>query len=384
MPLSKRFSLIGFCFILFIFLFSCKASRHAGYTDQKDLASLIKKLKKRGDDFAVVQDIRQLYSEAHYKGQVRLQNYQFEPAPARWDKVIPELQSLQQMYDLIMGNAFAFRQVQPVNYSARLMSARDSAAADYYGYANTLKTGNSRRQNRMAYEAFGKVLNYVTDYRDVRTRMNELYNASIVHVLINPVEYDILGWGFNSLPVFNSRTMDLQSRLIQDLGGQSANGIPARFYTPAQLRTSSTPPDLVADMIWRNVQMNNPVSNYRSYNRSRQVEYGRDSANRPMYTTVYATINIEERRLEATGSLHLLMNDISTRNQIVWDQLPASFQHTQEFASYTGDRRALNNQDWALINNRNQQTPTKGEVLAGLLENVYQRLQNRIRQASNW
>ncbi len=384
MPKPKYFSHIGFCFVLFVLLFSCKASRHAGYSDQKDLASLMKRLKKRGDDFAVVQDIRQLYSEAHYKAQLRLQNYQLEAIPERWDKVIPELQSLQQMYDMILGDAFAFRQVQPVNYSVRLISARDSAAADYYSYASGLQTGNSRRQNKVAYEAFRKVLNFVSDYRDVRMRMNELYNASIVHVLINPVEYDILGWGFNSLPVFNSRTMDLQSRLIQDLGGQSANGVPARFYTPAQLRMSSTAPDLVADMIWRNVQIINPVSNYRSYNRSRQVEYGKDSANRPMYTTVYATVNIEERRLEATGSLHLLMNDISTRNQIVWDQLPASFQHTQEFASYTGDRRALNNQDWALINNRNQRTPTNGEILAGLLENVYQRLKNRIRQASDW
>ena len=384
MSLSKRFSHIGFCFILIALFFSCTTSRHAGYSDQKDLASLMKKLKKRGDDFALLEEIRRLYSEAHYKGQVRLQNHQLQPTLEKWDNVIEELQSLQQMYELILGNSFAFRQVQPVNYSARLITARDSAAADFYSYANALKTGDSRRQNKVAYEAFRKALNFVSDYRDVRIRMNELYNASIVHVLINPVEYDILGWGFNSLPVFNSRTLDLQSRLIQDLGGQSANGVPARFYTPAQLRMSSTAPDLVADMIWRNVQIINPVSNYRSYNRSRQVEYGKDSANRPMYTTVYATVNIEERRLEATGSLHLLMNDISTRNQIVWDQLPASFQHTQEFASYTGDRRALNNQDWALINNRNQRTPTNGEVLAGLLENVYQRLQNRIRQASDW
>jgi hypothetical protein len=384
MPTLKSFVNTVFSFLLFIVLFSCNASRHAGYSDQKDLSSLIKKLKKRGEDMSIVEEIRQVYSEAHYKAQVRLQNHQIELAPGKWDQLIPELESLQQMYEIILGNSFAFRQVQPVNYSARIISARDSAAADYYSFASALRTGGSRRQNKIAYEAFRNVLNYVSDYRDVRTRMNELYNASIVHVLINPVEYDILGWGFNSLPVFNSRTMDLQSRLIQDLGGQSANGVPARFYTPAQLRMSSTAPDLVADMIWRNVQINNPVSNYRSYNRSRQVENGRDSANRPMYTTVYATVNIEERRLEASGSLHLLMNDISTRNQIAWDQLSASFQHTQEFASYTGDRRALNNQDWALINNRNQRTPTNGEVLAGLLENVYQRLQNRIRQASDW
>jgi hypothetical protein len=228
------------------------------------------------------------------------------------------------------------------------------------------------------------VLKFVTDYRDTRTRMNALYEASIIHVLINPVEYDMLGWGFNSLPVYNSRTMDLQSRLIQDLGGQSANSLPARFYTPIQLRQSSAAPDLVADLVWRNIQINNPVSNYRSYSRSKQVETGRDTANRPVYTTIYATVSIEERRLEASGNLHLLVNELSSRSQIIWEQLPANFQHTQEYASYSGDRRALTNQDWALINNRNQRTPTTGEVLAGLLENVYQPLQNRIRRAADW
>ena len=384
MNFSLRFTILSSFIIVLFVLSSCRGSRHAGYSDQKDLTSLIKRLNKRGDDWNVIQDIRQVYSEAHYKGQVRLQNYQLEPAPEKWDKLIPELQSLQRMYDIILGNAFAFRQVQPTNYSARLLSARDSAASDYYDYASLLQTGANRRQNRIAYEAYGKVLKFVTDYRDTRTRMNALYEASIIHVLINPVEYDMLGWGFNSLPVYNSRTMDLQSRLIQDLGGQSANSLPARFYTPIQLRQSSAAPDLVADLVWRNIQINNPVSNYRSYSRSKQVETGRDTANRPVYTTIYATVSIEERRLEASGNLHLLVNELSSRSQIIWEQLPANFQHTQEYASYSGDRRALTNQDWALINNRNQRTPTTGEVLAGLLENVYQPLQNRIRRAADW
>jgi hypothetical protein len=215
--------------------------------------------------------------------------------------------------------------------------------------------------------------------------MNELYQSSIVNVLINPVAYDVLGLGLNSLPVFNGRTMDVQSRLIQDLGGQSANRIPARFYTPLQLLQVNDKPQLVADMVWRNIQINNPVSNYSSYNRSKQIEFGKDSANRPIYRTIYATVNVEERRLDATGTLHLLINDIGTRNQVVWDQFQATFTRTNEIATYTGDKRALTNQDWTLINNsRNMMMPTNGEIIAELMENVYERLQNRIRGAANW
>lgn len=374
-----------FLICLISLLFSCSGSRHAGYSDQKDLASLIKRLKKRGDDPVVLQDIRQLYAEAHYKSEIRLQGYYLNNGLSRWETIIPELESLQKMHDIILNSAYAYSNVKPVNYLQQINASRDSAASDYYQYASQLNTGVSRSQNREAYNAYARVLNYKSNYLDSRTRMNELYNSSIINVLVNPVEYDMLGWGLNSFPVFNGRAMDVQSRLIQDLGGQSANSIPARFYTPLQLRQSNESPKLVTDMVWRNVQINNPVSNFRSYNRSKQIEFGKDSANRPVYRTIYATVNIEERRIEATGTLHLLINDISIRSQILWDQLYATYTNTTEIATYTGDRRALTNNDWTLINNsRNSLTPTTGEILAALMENIYQRLQNRIRQTANW
>jgi hypothetical protein len=97
MNFSLRFTILSSFIIVLFVLSSCRGSRHAGYSDQKDLTSLIKRLNKRGDDWNVIQDIRQVYSEAHYKGQVRLQNYQLESAPEKWDKLIPELQSLQRM-----------------------------------------------------------------------------------------------------------------------------------------------------------------------------------------------------------------------------------------------------------------------------------------------
>jgi len=368
-----------------ILFFSCRGSRSVGYSDQKDLNSLIKRLDKRGDDPVVLQDIRSVYDNARFKALVRLQNYSIESAPGKWDKIVPELQSLQQMHNIILKNSYAYRNVKPANYNAWLLSARDSAAADYYAYAEQISGNQSRSNKRRMYDAYAQALTFVPDYLDARNRMTELYQSSILQVLINPVQFDFIGWGLNSLPLINRRMDDLHARLIQDLGGQSARSVPARFYNPFQLRQDGIRPDLVADMIWRNVQIDQPGTSGRNYNRSKQIETGRDTANRPLYTTVYATVYINEQSLQARGSLHLLINDVSTRNQIVWDQYPAEYSYVYETATYTGDRRALTDRDWTLINrNRYQQLPNRGEIYAEMFERVFNNIQNRIQRTASW
>ena len=104
-----------------------------------------------------------------------------------------------------------------------------------------------------------------------------------------------------------------------------------------------------------------------------------------MYQTVYATVYITQRELTATGEMNVIITEVATRNQLAWDRLPANYRFNYEFARYTGDQRALDNNDWSIINNnRNQQLPRREEVMSEMVRDIYQNLLGRIRNAVDW
>jgi hypothetical protein len=55
----------------------------------------------------------------------------------------------------------------------------------------------------------------------------------------------------------------------------------------------------------------------------------------------------------------------------------------EEVATYSGDRRALSNNDWALINN-NFNLPGREDILNRLYRNIYPQVKNRIINEVDW
>lgn len=379
--MNKIFTLF---FLITVILLGC--SRGAYKSEQKDLNTLIKRLNKRGGDEKVIADIQSVYQPALQKAQQNISNYRSEAAPQKWDKMIPQMQAMQQMFDLINTNLYAVRMVKPVNFYRNIVEAKDSAADDYYNYGMLYFEKEGRENSKRAYDAFSRTTNYVAGYKDASQKMQEAFNRSIIHVLINQIQYDDYGfnsnWNWNN---YNSRDQQLQRQIIRDLGGRSNKNTPAYFYEEWDLRRENRAPDLVVDLVWRNMRFDIPRDRTRSYNRSKQVETGRDTANKPIYQTITATVFVTERYLEATADMNIIFTDAVRRTQVDWQTIPANYRNSFEFATYNGDRRALENSDWTLINrNQNQTMPTSDEAFNEMMRNVYNDMINRIRRITNW
>jgi hypothetical protein len=56
----------------------------------------------------------------------------------------------------------------------------------------------------------------------------------------------------------------------------------------------------------------------------------------------------------------------------------------QESATFSGDRRAVSQADWDLINNGGYNAPGKEEILVELYKKIYPMVLSQIRQAVNW
>jgi len=374
-----------FLLLAVITLFTA-CSKGAYKSETKDLNTLIKRLTKKGSDDKILADIRSVYEPALQRAQQNMSNYRYDAAPQKWDKIIGEMQAIQQMFDIINTNQYAMRMIKPVNFYRNIVEAKDSAAADYYNYATDYFERGGRDNWKIAYNAYNNAGNYVPNYKDSKQKMQEAFDKSLVYVLVNQIQYDGVGfgnsWNWNN---YNNRDQQLQSQIIRDLGGRSNRNIPAYYFNEWDLRRENRGPDLVIDLVWRNMRTDQPRDRNRNYNRSKQVETGRDTANKPIYQTVTATVYVTERILEANADMNLIFTDAVNRSQIDWQTIPASFRTTVEFATYTGDRRALESSDWTLINrNQNQQAPNREEVFERMMQNIYNDVLNRIRRVTSW
>ena len=371
-------------FVLFIISsVSCRSTRTI--TQEQDLNSLINRLNRKGSDAQVMADILTVYNNAYAKASQRLFNFQYDPVPAKWNHLIAELESLHRMYEIINRNLYAMRTVKPVNVYPRLMATRDSAANDFYLYAADQMLLHTRQGNREAFYGFDKAQQYVPNYRDAAVRMKEAFDKSIVQVLVNNFEYDGMGMGNFGWSSFNGRDRQYHSNLMRDLGGQGSNSIPVRFYDQYEMRRNGKSPDYVVDLVWRNIRFDQSPDRNRTYNRSKKIETGKDTANKPIYTNVVATVFVTERELSATGDLNVIITNTDSREQVLWDRLPSNYRFMIDYARFTGDKRALDDSDWNLINrNQNQPLPSRDEAMGELIRRVYDQTVNRIRNTVNW
>lgn len=377
---------LPFIVLLFIISFaSCRGSKYSTKSDEKDLATLVKRLNKKGGDDNVIADLQEVYGNAREKSNGRLANYRYLAAPQKWDNIIPEMEGLQRMYETISKSAYALRLVNPENIYPRLIAAKDSAASDYYEYGMQQLNQQSREHSKEAYYAFQKTIRYVPNYRDAKLLMRNAYERSIVQVLVNYIQYDDFAfnnWNWNQ---YSSNDRMTHSNLLRDLGGTTAAYIPARFFDEYTLRRENRAPDIVVDLVWRNLHFDYPRDRTRSYSRSKQIETGRDTANKPIYQTVNATVQVTERELTANADMNLIITDAASRMQLRWDRLPADYRYTYEFADYSGDKRALDTNDWTMINrNRNQPMPSKEDAMTEMMRKVYNDLVNRIKTTVSW
>ncbi|MBK7433009.1 MAG: hypothetical protein IPI66_03315 [Chitinophagaceae bacterium] len=215
--------------------------------------------------------------------------------------------------------------------------------------------------------------------------MNEAYQAAIVEVLINPVADRTFffnnSWGSYGTNYSNEY---FQQTLIRELGGVNANRYPARFYTEWDLGRIRVIPDLVVNLTLRNLDIPRPSTQNYSRNSSRQVSVGKDSSGRDIYQNVYATVNIARSSFTARVEMEVNITDAATRKTVSTNTYREDYSWQEENATYTGDQRALSDQDWNLVNNRRFDEPRKEDVLNELYRRIYPQVKNRIANVVSW
>ncbi len=375
-------------FAIAVFIFSsCKTSKD--YLSKSDndntLFDAVKALKKRSSDTTAINALPVLYDLAQQRHLKKINNYSSSREITRWDKIINEYTTLQEMYDAINEVDAASRIVTATNYQHIIYDLKQQAAEDHYAQAIIFLDKPGRDDARKAYNYFKKIDKWIPDYKDSKQRMDEAYQNAIVNVQVNPVQDNSFffntGWGNYG---YNYSNEYFQQTLVRELGGKNSSRYPARFYTDWEARRDNVQPDWVVDLTLRNMNIPRPYSNTYSRNARKQIETGRDTSGKPIYQTVYATVNITRQSFTANAEMEVNISDVVNHKTISNISFREDYRWQEEYATYNGDSRALDANDWALINNNHYNEPRKEDVLNELYRKIYPQAKNRIIYAVDW
>jgi hypothetical protein len=379
----KKFIPISIAIILFA---ACKTSKDylLRSDEDKTLYDVVKKLNKQSSDADATAALPIVYKQVQQRHLKKVATYNTYNEISKWDKLYTEYNILQNMYDAIDNSPAARKIVSPANYYNEISDIKQSAAQDYYQLGENYLQRNTRENAKTAYSAFKKSDNWVKDFKDTKAKMDEAYNSSIVNVLINPVQDNSFffntGWGNTG---YNYSNEYFQQNLIRDLGGKYATRYPARFYTEWEARRDNIEPDWVVDLTLRNMDIPRPTIYNYSRNVSKQIQNGKDTSGKPIYQTVNATMSIQKQSFNARAQMDVNIVEVGSRKNIAFNSYTDNYNWLEEKATFTGDRRALSDNDWALVNN-NFNNPTREDILNRLYRNIYPQVKNRITNEVDW
>ncbi len=368
-----------------VLLVSCGAPKfQASYTEDKPLYKAVNELVKHPDNVKAQNDLKELYALSVERHEQAVAVYRTSTDEKRWDKMLSELNALQQMYTSAQSVPALLKLVQPNNYLQELQNIREEAAGYFYNKGNNLLAANSREQNLQANEAFRKTNYYVNGYKDAKELIAESYERSVVNVVVNRIEDDNLFFNTWGNTGFRYRPEDYQESLVRELGGRNANIVPARFYTDRDADRENIDADWTVDVRWRNIDANASVPYQFTRNVSRSIEVGKDTTGKAVYKTVYATLRITRRTFTVNGALDYRVNDVVNNKSVDQGLLSQNLSWDDSYATYTGDSRALDNNDWLLVRNRNSNFgPSKEEILNTLMKRIYPDLRLRLERATS-
>jgi hypothetical protein len=305
---------------------------------------------------------------------------------ARWDRIISEYGKLQNAYDAIINSTPAFRLVTPQNYSTELLEAKQRAAEQYYIEGLRYSNMDGRDNAKKAYDYFERSNKYIPGFKDAVELMDIAYQSAIVNVVINPVQdnsyFNNSGWGSSG---YNYSNDYFQQTLVRELQTSNNNNkFAARFYSDWELTRDNIQPDWAVDLRLRDMNIPYPTNYNYSRNRSAQVQNGTDTSGKPIYKTVYATVNVQRQSFTASANMEVSITDLHTRKSISFRNYRDDYRWQEEKANYSGDSRALNNDDWAVINNNNYNTPRREDILSELYRKIYPQVKSSITYAVGW
>jgi hypothetical protein len=375
--MKKLYTLV---FLFLPFIFSCKSASKAyeqgDYVNAVERA--IKKLQKNPADYEAKELLQRSYKFAAERHEDQIRILSNSSSERKWEQMLNEYNSLQRLYNLVRQTPSAASAVKAQDYSTYIETYKDKAAEVHYEKGLKWLEEETKHGYREAYHEFRTALHFKPDDFDLKKQMQEAFDAALVRVVLLPI--DAMGGNYYySNGSYQMR--NFQDQLIRNLNYHTNNSF-VKFFSSWDARSSDYKPDEVLEMRLGRITIGQPYDQQQSRQVSKEVVtkeivYKKDSVVKE-YTKVYATINVINRTLVSGGDLYVTSRD--ERGRILWsDNFVGEHRWNTEFATFTGDERALSDNDKALINRRPNNPPRQEDIVEEILRQIESNLSQRLR-----
>jgi hypothetical protein len=367
---------------LITLLVSCKTAKKmyekGNYDEAVELAA--KKLQKKPNDAATLDILQNAYRFAVEDHETRIRNNSNSTDDLRWEWNYNEYLDLQRLYDAIHKAPSVYDIVHPTDYSSFVATFREEAGNARYDRGVSLMNNNTKSSSKQAYYEFQKALDLKPGDLSTKQRMDEAYANAVTNVVVLPIVRS--GYQYSS---YNYNYGNFDYGVMSYLNSNNSNAF-VRYYSPGEASSLNLRTDAVAELRFSNID----IDRYRDQRSTREVSrevvvkervIKKDSVVKE-YATVKAKITTTRRTLQSNGLLQLTVRDAS--NQRLWsDTYRGDYNWSAEFSSFTGDERALSDEDKKLVDRREQFPPSNDEIMQIIMNEIQNKAACGIRDYFN-
>jgi hypothetical protein len=363
--MKRKFYTLFFITVTTLFV-SCRTAKkmyEKGHYD-KAVELAAKKLQKKPNDAATLEVLQNAYRYAVEDHESRIRNNAASNNNLRWEWTYSEYLDLQRLYEAIRHTPAVFDVVRPTDYSSYVNTFKEEAGNARYDRGLELMQNNTRNSYKQAYFEFQKALSLKPGDLSAKQKMDEAYAHAVVNVVVLPVVQS--GFQHSS---YNYGFVNFDNDILRYLNNNNGSYF-VRYYSPSEASSFNIRTDQLVELHFSNID----IDRYRDYRDSREVSKQvvvKETVIRPdsivkEYATVKAKITTTRRTLKSNGLLQVTVRDFN--NQWLWSETyRGDYNWSTEFSTYTGDARALSEEDKKLISRREEFPPRNDEIIRTIM-----------------
>lgn len=337
------------------------------------VVAAVKKLRSKPDNVPAQEVLSQAYPLAQDIALRVISNKKTETSnPNRHYNIVEQYEELNSLANAIYHCPAALQAVRPHEYISELQAARQAGAAEFYQLGmNALRT-HDVQQARQALDYFKKTQDFVPDYKDVVQRNKEAVFYSTLRVVVQrPLtnrSYQLSADFF-----FDNLMAELKrrgsSRLVEFYSEQDAKL--ANITKPHQIITI----DFLDFTVGNTRETNSQIDCTRDSVHVADA-YDKEGNKIPAYATVKAKLRIYRLELLSQGILNVQIRDASSKQQQTQQKFAGQFVWTSEWATFSGDDRALDSNQKRLILREREIPPPPQDLFVEFTKPIFNQTVN--------